>query len=63
MSFSKDLSAKLNEDTVSFLMKMDLPVQDSSQVQAAAKQKQRQQLQESKAESGSVLSGGNAEQE
>jgi preprotein translocase subunit SecA len=54
----KRFIGKLNEDTASFLMKMDLPVQDASQVQAAAKQKQRQQLQESKAESGSVLSGG-----
>ncbi len=56
----KRFIGKLNEDTASFLMKMDLPVQDSSQVQAAAKQKQRQQLQESKAESGSILSGGGA---
>ncbi len=54
----KRFIGKLNEDTVSFLMKMDLPVQDSSQVQAAKTQRQKQQLQESKAESSSVLSGG-----
>jgi preprotein translocase subunit SecA len=54
----KRFIGKLNEDTVSFLMKLELPVQDSSQVTAAATQRQRQRLQESKAESASVLSGG-----
>ena len=54
----KRFIGKLNEDTVAFLMKLDLPVQDSSQLRAAASQRQRQKLQESKADSGSVLSGG-----
>ena len=55
----KRFIGKLNEDTVSFLMKLDLPVQDSSEVSAAASRRERQKLQESKAESSSVLSGGN----
>jgi preprotein translocase subunit SecA len=54
----KRFIGKLNEDTVSFLMKLDLPVQDSSQVRTAAAQRQRQKLQESKEESASILSGG-----
>lgn len=54
----KRFIAKLNEDTVSFLMKIDLPVQDSAEVQAAAKQRQQQKLQETKEESQSVLNGG-----
>ena len=51
---------KLNEDTVSFLMKLDLPVQDSSQVSEAAARRERQRTQESKADSGSVLSAGSS---
>lgn len=54
----KRFIGKLNEDTSSFMMKLDLPVQDSSQVQAAAQRKQQQNYKESKEESGSVLSGG-----
>ncbi|WP_375580326.1 preprotein translocase subunit SecA [Marivirga tractuosa] len=54
----KRFIGKLNEDTSSFMMKLDLPVQDSSQVQAAAQRKQEQNYKESKEESGSVLSGG-----
>jgi preprotein translocase subunit SecA len=54
----KRFIGKLNEDTSSFMMKLDLPVQDSSQVQAAAQRRQQQNYKESKEESGSVLSGG-----
>ncbi|HET8859904.1 preprotein translocase subunit SecA [Marivirga sp.] len=54
----KRFIGKLNEDTSSFMMKLDLPVQDSSQVQAAAQRKQQQNYKESKEESSSVLSGG-----
>ena len=54
----KRFIGKLNEDTSSFMMKLDLPVQDSSQVQAAAQRKQQQNYKESKEESNSVLSGG-----
>ncbi|ADR21746.1 protein translocase subunit SecA [Marivirga tractuosa] len=54
----KRFIGKLNEDTSSFMMKLDLPVQDSSQVQTAAQRKQQQNYKESKEESGSVLSGG-----
>jgi preprotein translocase subunit SecA len=54
----KRFIGKLNEDTSSFMMKLDLPVQDSSQVQAAAQRRQQQNYKESKEESASVLSGG-----
>lgn len=54
----KRFIGKLNEDTSSFMMKLDLPVQDSSQVQAAAQRRQQQNYKETKEESGSVLSGG-----
>ena len=56
----KRFIGKLNEDTVSFLMKLDLPVQDSSQVSEAAARRERQRTQESKADSGSVLSAGSS---
>jgi preprotein translocase subunit SecA len=54
----KRFIGKLNIDTSAFMMKLDLPVQDSSQVQAAAQRKQQQNYKESKEESSSVLSGG-----
>jgi preprotein translocase subunit SecA len=54
----KRFIGKLNEDITSFMMRLDLPVQDSSQVQAAAQRRQQQNYKESKEESGSVLSGG-----
>ncbi|WNB18231.1 preprotein translocase subunit SecA [Marivirga arenosa] len=54
----KRFIGKLNEDISSFMMKLDLPVQDSSEVQAAAQRRQKQNYKESKEESGSVLSGG-----
>ncbi len=53
----KQFIAKVNEDTISFLMKADLPVEDPSQVQEA-RQGRKQKLNENKEESRSLLSGG-----
>jgi preprotein translocase subunit SecA len=53
----KRFIAKVNEETASFLMKGDIPVQDSDQVQEARAQK-RQRLSEQKEESRSLLQGG-----
>ena len=53
----KRFIAKVNEETISFLMKGDIPVQDSDQVQEARTQK-RQRLSEQKEESRSLLQGG-----
>lgn len=53
----KRFIAKVNEDTISFLMKADIPVQDPGQVQEARAQR-RARLQEQKEESRSLLSGG-----
>jgi preprotein translocase subunit SecA len=56
----KQFLAKVNEDTNTFLMHADLPVQDPNQVQEASSPRSRQRLQESKAASESLLSGGKA---
>jgi preprotein translocase subunit SecA len=56
----KRFIARVNEDTISFLMKADLPVQQPDQVQEARTQRQRERLKEQKDESRSLLSGGNA---
>ena len=53
----KRFVSKVNQETVSFLMKGDIPVQDSDQVQEARAQK-RQKLSEKKEESRSLLQGG-----
>ncbi|MTI21934.1 preprotein translocase subunit SecA [Fulvivirga sp. RKSG066] len=53
----KRFIAKVNEDTISFLMKAELPVQEPEQVREARTHK-RQQLKEQKDESRSLLSGG-----
>ena len=53
----KRFIAKVNEETISFLMKADIPVEDSDQVQEARTQK-RQKLSEQKEESRSILQGG-----
>ena len=53
----KRFVSKVNQETVSFLMKGDIPVQDSDQVQEARAQK-RQKLNEKKEESRSLLQGG-----
>lgn len=53
----KRFIAKVNEDTISFLMKADIPVQKPDQVQEARTQR-RARLSEQKEESRSLLSGG-----
>jgi len=53
----KRFIAKVNEDTISFLMKAELPVQEAEEVREARTQR-RQKLQEKKDESKSLLSGG-----
>ncbi|MCK6618051.1 MAG: preprotein translocase subunit SecA [Cyclobacteriaceae bacterium] len=53
----KRLVGKVNEETVSFLMKADIPVQEPDQVQEA-RSARRQRFSEQKEESRSLLSGG-----
>ncbi len=53
----KRFIAKVNEDTISFLLKADIPVQRPEQVQEAREQR-RARLSEQKEESRSLLSGG-----
>lgn len=53
----KRFLAKVNEDTVAFLMKAEIPVQQPDQVQEARTQR-RVRLNEQKEESKSLLSGG-----
>lgn len=53
----KRFIAKVNEDTIAFLMKADIPVQEPDQVQEARTQR-RAKLSEKKEESRSLLSGG-----
>jgi preprotein translocase subunit SecA len=53
----KRFIAKVNEDTISFLMKADIPIQKPDQVQEARAQR-RARLSEQKEESRSLLSGG-----
>ncbi len=55
----KRFIAKVNEDTISFLMKADIPVQEADEVQEARTQR-RAKLSEKKEESKSLLSGGGA---
>ncbi len=57
----KRFIVKVNEDTISFLMKADIPVQKPEQVQEARAQR-RARLNEQKEESRSLLSGGGAGQ-
>lgn len=57
----KRFIAKVNEETISFLIKANLPVRDTREVQEARQAQQRQQqqrLKEQKEESGSLLGGG-----
>ena len=52
----KQFIARVNEDTISFLMKADIPVEDHKEVQEArVGHKQRQRLQERKDETRSLL--------
>jgi preprotein translocase subunit SecA len=57
----KRFIAKVNEDTISFLLKADIPVQEPEQVQEARTQR-RARLHEQKEESRSLLSGGGSSQ-
>jgi preprotein translocase subunit SecA len=59
----KRFIAKVNEETVSFLMKADIPVQEPEQVQEARAQRARVRLNEQKEESKSLLSGGERAQQ
>ena len=54
----KRFVAKVNEETVSFLTKATIPVQQSDQVDEARQQRSSQNYEESKEESKSLLSGG-----
>jgi preprotein translocase subunit SecA len=54
----KRFIAKVNEETISFLLKADIPVQQPDQVQEARAPRNRVRLNEQKEESRSLLSGG-----
>jgi len=56
----KRFIAKVNEETISFLLKADIPVREADQVQEA-RQSKRQKLSEKKEESRSLLQGGGAQ--
>ncbi len=56
----KRFIAKVNEETISFLMKADVPVREAEQVQEARSQK-RQRLSEQKEETRSLLQGGGSQ--
>ncbi len=58
----KRFIAKVNEDTISFLLKADIPIQQPEQVQEARVQRARPKLREQKDESRSLLSGGGGQQ-
>ncbi len=53
----KRFISKVNEETISFLMKAEIPIQESDEVHEAHAQK-RQKLKEQKEESRSLLQGG-----
>jgi preprotein translocase subunit SecA len=58
----KRFVAKVNEDTISFLTKADLPVRDPDEVQEVRNRREaRKNYRESKEESRSLLQGGNPE--
>ncbi|HEY3403080.1 MAG TPA: preprotein translocase subunit SecA [Ohtaekwangia sp.] len=59
----KRFIAKVNEDTISFLSKADIPVQKPEQVEEARAQRSRVKLNEQKDESKSLLSGGGGQQQ
>lgn len=54
----KKLVKRVNEDTISFLTKADIHVQDPNEVQEAAKRRKQQNYKEQKEEARSALSGG-----
>ncbi|MBL7850632.1 MAG: preprotein translocase subunit SecA [Cyclobacteriaceae bacterium] len=57
----KRFIARVNEETISFLMKAEIPIQEQDQVQEARAQK-RQRYSEQKEESRSLLQGGGSNQ-
>jgi preprotein translocase subunit SecA len=59
----KRFVAKVNEETISFLLKADIPVQQPDQVQEARAGRSRVRLNEQKEESRSLLSGGDRPQQ
>jgi preprotein translocase subunit SecA len=59
----KRFVAKVNEETISFLLKADIPVQQPDQVQEARVGRGRVRLNEQKEESRSLLSGGDRPQQ
>ena len=59
----KRFIAKVNEETISFLLKADVPIQQPDQVQEARVQRSRVKLNEQKEESKSLLSGGGGQQQ
>jgi preprotein translocase subunit SecA len=59
----KRFIAKVNEETISFLLKADIPIQQPDQVQEARAQRSRVKLNEQKEESKSLLSGGGGQQQ
>src|SRR6185369_1306846 len=54
----KRFIARVNEETVSFLMKADIPIQEPAELQEARAARARVKLSEQKEESQSVLQGG-----
>jgi preprotein translocase subunit SecA len=57
----KRFIGKVNEETISFLMKADIPAQEAGQVEEA-RSRSRQRFNEQKEESRSLLSGGGNQQ-
>ena len=53
----KRFIGKVNEDTISFLMKAEIPVEQADDVQAARQQRTARNYQEQKEESRSALAG------
>ncbi|MGK7395175.1 MAG: preprotein translocase subunit SecA [Candidatus Cyclobacteriaceae bacterium M3_2C_046] len=54
----KRFVSKVNEDTVSFLMKAAIPIKEPEEVKEARRQRRREKLEESKEESKSLLNDG-----
>jgi preprotein translocase subunit SecA len=59
----KRFIAKVNEETISFLLKAEIPIQEPDQVQEARTQRSKVRLNEQKEESKSLLSGGGGGQQ
>jgi preprotein translocase subunit SecA len=58
----KTFIGKVNQETISFLLKAEIPISDDQDVQEARAQRAAKNYQESKEESRSALSGGGAPQ-